>query len=153
VTLLKQNAGTRVYLDAGNATWITDVDRLSDALRASGVERADGFALNTSNYRSTRDSVAYGRALSARLSGAHFVIDTSRNGQQVDPDEGWCNVRSARLGRPPTTSTKTPRLDAYLWVKQPGNSDGECGRGDPPAGQWWLESAVALTSPPAEPPA
>jgi endoglucanase len=149
VTLLKQNSGTRVYLDAGNATWISDLDALGEALRASGVERADGFALNVSNYRSTGDSVAYGQALSRRLAGAHFVVDTSRNGQQVDPAEGWCNVRSARLGRPPTTSPRTPQLDAYLWVKQPGNSDGECGRGDPPAGQWWPESAVALASPPA----
>jgi len=44
---------------------------------------------------------------------AHFVVDTSRNGQ--DP---WI----------PPANTGQPRLDAYLWVKIPGESDGQCYR-------------------------
>ncbi|MCW2873942.1 glycoside hydrolase family 6 protein, partial [Actinacidiphila oryziradicis] len=34
-------------------------------------------------------------------------------------------------------------VDAYLWVKRPGESDGSC-RGAPPAGQWWSDYALRL---------
>ena len=30
------------------------------------------------------------------------------------------------LGLTPTANTGTPLLDAYLWVKTPGQSDGQC---------------------------
>lgn len=39
------------------------------------------------------------------------------------------------------TATGEPALDAYLWIKRPGESDGEC-RGGPAAGQWWPEYAL-----------
>jgi endoglucanase len=35
-------------------------------------------------------------------------------------------------------------VDAYLWVKQPGASDGTCRAGAPPAGHWWPEYALQL---------
>ncbi|MYR13850.1 endoglucanase, partial [Streptomyces sp. SID724] len=44
---------------------------------------------------------------------------------------------------PPTTDTGDDRLDAYLWIKRPGDSDGTC-RGGPPAGDWWPEYALGL---------
>jgi cellulase/cellobiase CelA1 len=34
-------------------------------------------------------------------------------------------------------------IDAYLWIKDPGASDGPC-RGGPPAGQFWPQYAAAL---------
>ncbi|CAM5532402.1 glycoside hydrolase family 6 protein [Streptomyces hirsutus] len=34
-------------------------------------------------------------------------------------------------------------MDAYLWVKRPGESDGEC-KGGPKAGEWWEDYAVKL---------
>ena len=37
-----------------------------------------------------------------------------------------------------------PRMDALLWVKQPGISDGPCRPGEPGAGQWWPEYALEL---------
>ena len=52
-------------------------DRLQ-ALR-SGVQGADGFALNVSNFFTTEANLAYGDALSAQVGGKHFVVDTSRN--------------------------------------------------------------------------
>jgi endoglucanase len=36
-------------------------------------------------------------------------------------------------------------LDAYLWVKVPGESDGPC-NGGPPAGSWWQEYALEIAS-------
>ena len=86
----------------------------------------------------------------------HFVIDTSRNGQGpwqppagVYPDpQDWCNPPDRGLGLRPTANTGTPLLDAYLWVKIPGESDGECTRGLGPAGttvdpEWGLIDPAA----------
>jgi endoglucanase len=36
-------------------------------------------------------------------------------------------------------------LDALLWVKLPGESDGAC-NGGPAAGQWWQEIALELAA-------
>ena len=121
---------------------------MSGALRRAGVARAHGFALNVANFETTADNVRYGTALSRLLGGAHFVVDTSRNGNgpaQVGAgDRHWCNPPGRRLGAVPTTRTGHRLVDAYLWIKRPGESDGACGNGAPPAGQWWPEYALAL---------
>jgi len=97
---------------------------------------------------------------------AGFVIDTSRNGQgpwvpPADHPAGdaqdWCNPPDRGLGLRPTTSTGVPMLDAYLWVKIPGESDGQCtrwdpaggvdpvrGYADPAAGAWFPQMALEL---------
>jgi endoglucanase len=148
----KQGPGVRVYLDAGNPGWIKDVDRVAGALDDAGVRRADGFSLNVANFETTEANVAYGTAVSDRLGGLPFVIDTSRNGNGPAPvdardNEGhWCNPPGRALGPAPTTETGTPRVDAYLWVKRPGESDGACLPDAPPAGQWWPEYALELAT-------
>ncbi len=38
----------------------------------------------------------------------------------------WCNPPGAGLGTRPAADTGVPLLDAYLWVKVPGESDGQC---------------------------
>jgi endoglucanase len=96
----------------------------------------------------------------------HFVTDTSRNGQgpwtpttsYPDPQD-WCNPPDRGIGVRPTANTGVALLDAYLWVKLPGESDGECTRGlgpggttvdpewgliDPAAGAWFPEMALDL---------
>ncbi|MCI2239616.1 glycoside hydrolase family 6 protein [Kineococcus sp. TRM81007] len=141
---------TAVYLDAGNSDWVSDLDALSGALWASGIDDADGFALNVSNFQTTEDSLAYGEELSAHLDGARFVVDTSRNGagatSREDDPEAWCNPPTARIGVTPTTATGSDLADAYLWVKEPGTSDGDCRDGAPAAGTWWPQYALVLTS-------
>src|SRR5262249_58943106 len=94
----------------------------------------------------------------------HFVMDTSRNGQgswlpkrHYSDAQDWCNPPGRGLGLRPTLHPGVPLVDAYLWVKVPGESDGQCGRGsrlsdpewsritgvpgvvDPPAGTWFDE--------------
>ncbi|NEM06423.1 glycoside hydrolase family 6 protein [Geodermatophilus normandii] len=158
VEILDRQPETRIYLDAGNADWVDDLPALAGALRQSGIDSADGFALNVSNYETTDANAEYGLALSEALEEgappgtpvAHFVVDTSRNGAGPPEDapggEGrWCNPPGRALGEPPTTSPDAPRLDALLWIKQPGDSDGTCG-GGPPAGQWWPEAAAELVA-------
>ncbi|KAI8955023.1 glycoside hydrolase family 6 protein [Xylaria longipes] len=54
------------------------------------------------------------------------VLDTSRNGVMGLRwfwDE-WCNVDGAGLGARPSAETGDDLLDAFVWVKRPGESDG-----------------------------
>ncbi|MGV9627830.1 glycoside hydrolase family 6 protein [Streptomyces sp. NPDC003487] len=95
----------------------------------------------------------------------HFVIDTSRNGlgawtpppgKYTGDPEAWCNAPGRGLGPRPTADTGVPLVDAYLWLKIPGESDGSCTRNtggtidpeygivDPPAGVWWPDQAHTL---------
>ncbi|WP_329238643.1 glycoside hydrolase family 6 protein [Streptomyces sp. NBC_01460] len=146
VERLKQQPRTAVYIDAGNAGWQSP-DALFAPLRRAGIATADGFAVNVSNYRTTEDSRDFGRRLSAKVGGKPFVIDTSRNGngpyERGDPAESWCNPPGRALGEPPSTRTGDELVDAYLWVKRPGESDGAC-KGGPKAGDWWPEYALGL---------
>ncbi len=140
VAVLDDLPATVVYLDAGHSAW-KPAGVMSERLRAAGVARARGFSLNVSNFMPTSGEVSYGQALSNLLGGVHFVVDTSRNGQGSNGD--WCNPAGRGLGTPPTAATGVALLDALLWVKYPGESDGTC-NGGPPAGQWWAEYALGL---------
>jgi endoglucanase len=137
---LARQPGTLVYLDAGNARWIP-AREMARRLRAAGIGAARGFALNVANHVATDESEAYGRAISALVGGRPFVIDTGRNG--AGTDGAWCNAPARALGPAPTLRTGDPLVDALLWVKPPGASDGEC-NGGPPAGAWWPEAAIDL---------
>jgi hypothetical protein len=57
----------------------------------------------------------------------YFIIDTSRNAGEGPPRltcSSWCNSRGAGVGRIPTTETGYAIIDGFLWLKQPGESDG-----------------------------
>ncbi len=236
---LEADPNTLVYLDATHSAWQA-VGDIAQRLVEAGVQQAQGFYLNVSNYQYTSnniaygtwisDCIAYGQASSAIGSGAvepgtyqdqtgffsgcpnqywnggpatswlgtamnnyvpwndqtppasdlpdantvagitsryasllapfsaaattHFVIDTSRNGDGPNPMTGgsdadmlnytaapfnqqggvistlqsgnWCNPPGSGLGLAPTANTGVPLVDAYLWVKTPGESDGQC---------------------------
>ncbi|KUO20307.1 glycoside hydrolase family 6 protein [Streptomyces dysideae] len=146
ISTLKSLKNTKVYLDAGNAGW-GNPDQIFDPLQRAGIDQADGFSVNVSNFYTTQDSIAYGKDLSAKVGNKPFIIDTSRNGngpyEEGAPDERWCNPPGRALGETPTTETGDPLVDAYVWVKRPGESDGEC-KGGPKAGEWWAEYALKL---------
>lgn len=85
------------------------------------------------------------------------IIDTGRNGVTGLRKEWghWCNVKGAGFGVRPTGSTGNTLVDAFVWVKPGGESDGTsdssatrydsfCGMEDayqpsPEAGQWHQE--------------
>jgi endoglucanase len=238
VDALKAHPKVSVYLDGTHSAWLGSGDAAHRLVQA-GVERADGFYLNVSNYQFTTNLDQYGTWVSsciayattvnpgdfvgcpnqywnggplpakiaellgewtgvalspygewsddtdvpelntsginlryANMLGAtqpttHFVIDTSRNGvgpweppagEYPDPQD-WCNPPDRGLGLQTTASSGQTLIDAYLWVKIPGESDGECTRGlgpsgetvdpewgliDPPAGEWFPEMALDL---------
>ncbi|MFD7027995.1 glycoside hydrolase family 6 protein [Streptomyces sp. NPDC059917] len=146
VDRLKRNQNTKVYLDAGNPAWIPDPMKLVGPLFKAGIDRADGFSLNVSNFQPDAAGRAYGAVLSKGTNGKHFVIDTSRNGEGPLPggrQQAWCNPPGRALGVRPTDRTGDPLVDAYLWIKRPGESDGPC-RGGPAAGRWWPDYALGL---------
>ncbi|WP_258058831.1 glycoside hydrolase family 6 protein [Arthrobacter sp. B1805] len=211
VDTLKALPETSVYLDGTHSGWLS-VGDAADRLVKAGVQDADGFFLNVSNYELTEKQLKFGTWISkciyyateidpgnfgacgsqyypassndfstwaltdawyathvdsaapAEDELAHFVIDTSRNGQgpwtptRSYPDpQTWCNPPARGLGITPTTDTGNVLADAFLWVKVPGESDGECGRGlgagavdpewgivDPAAGAWFAEQALDL---------
>ncbi|HEY6089922.1 MAG TPA: glycoside hydrolase family 6 protein [Gemmatimonadaceae bacterium] len=141
VQVLRAHGGI-VYLDGGNSAWRSASDQAARLVRAN-VAAADGFALNVSSFQYTANSIAYGKSISAIIGGKHFIIDTSRNGLGPSPDNAWCNPDGRALGSASTTDTADPVVDAYLWVKTPGESDGSCGAA-PAAGQWWADYALGL---------
>ena len=206
-----------VYLDGTHSAWL-NVGEASGRLFKAGVQRAQGFFINLSNYQFSPNLVQFGTwiseclayatsvvpgdfgdcpneywnggplpSLDAQLFGewngvaldpngvwsdtsttqdlntsainlryanmlgtttatTHFIIDTSRNGHgPLDAAQysaapydqpanvittlnagNWCNPPGAGLGLRPTASTGVALVDAYLWVKTPGESDGSC---------------------------
>jgi endoglucanase len=142
VQVLK-GAGAAVYVDAGNANWKQPAV-MAERLRRAGIELADGFSLNVSNFHGVQPNITYGERLSRLVGGKHFVIDTSRNGRGAAVERQWCNAPNQALGRAPTTRTGHPLVDAFLWVKTPGQSDGTC-NGGPRAGEWWADYALELS--------
>lgn len=152
VTTLTTKTKAFVYIDAGNAGWRSATD-MANLLKQVNVGKARGFALNTSNFFKVGESTSYGTAISNQIGNKPFVIDTSRNAKGVyvppanasatEKAEAWCNPPGRGLGVKPTTSTGQKLVDAYLWVKTPGESDGTC-KGGPTAGAWYQSYAEEL---------
>ncbi len=139
-SILKRNANTKVYIDAGHSNWI-EAGVMGQRLNDAGIKNADGFAVNVSNFISTNNEAQYGGDVSQKVGGKHFIIDTSRNG--AGSNGQWCNPTGSAIGPTPTSASGNPLIDAYLWLKVPGESDGYC-NGGPGAGTWWPDYAVKL---------
>jgi endoglucanase len=144
VDTLTRNPATALYIDGGHSRWVS-ADKMAAMLNDVGVSKARGFSLNTANFFATGEEIGYGDAISGLTNGAHYVIDTGRNGAGPSDDPMyWCNPSGRALGARPTTDTGNGNVDAFLWVKRPGESDGSCGRGDPGAGRFMTQNAINL---------
>jgi endoglucanase len=135
-----KNPNTWAYMDGGNANWI-DAPEMANRLRQVEVGKIRGFALNTSNYYTTEESVAKGDAIQEALGGSsQFVVDTSRNGNGSNGE--WCNPAGRKLGVP---AQQSDNAELLLWIKVAGDSDGDCGIGAGiPAGTFSPDLAMAL---------
>jgi cellulose 1,4-beta-cellobiosidase len=179
-----------LYLDAAHAGWLgwnrnrakiaaIYRDVLADA---GGNDRIRGFATNVSNYDALRggdlarlepsdpcpDELTYVTKLTESLAevgirAKGFLVDTSRNGRSGAKTKSgsWCNIAGSGLGERPQASP-APAIDAYWWIKPPGDSDGgsdpgapgfdaSCGDGSPDslpgaprAGAWFTEEFLQL---------
>ncbi len=148
-----------LYLDAAHAGWLgwesnrrRTVELFKEVLAmAGGSDRIRGFATNVSNYNPLAgddgkrlepsnpcaNELCYVNALAESLALAGidnkgFIIDTARNGRGGIRSRwgNWCNIKGAGLGERPQASPE-PRIDAYYWVKPPGESDGVADEGAP----------------------
>ncbi len=146
-TIKSANANAKVYLDGGHSAWNSAADQ-ANRMRNAGMQFADGFYTNVSNFNSTANEANYGRAIISALDGAGVtgkrqIIDTSRNG---GASGDWCadDNTDRRIGQYPTLNTGDANIDGYLWVKPPGEADG-CAlrRRQLPTDRWRLLSPTA----------
>jgi endoglucanase len=144
---------TAVYVDAGAADALS-VTRTVRLLRRADVAQAQGFFVNSTHFDWTTKEVAYGQAISRRLGGVHFVVNTGENGQgplaptsrKLYGNEKLCNPPGRGLG-PLSVQTGYTDVDGFLWFTNPGGSAGDrpgCGRGAPPTAVFWPARAVSL---------
>jgi endoglucanase len=116
----------RVYYDAGNSAWHS-APTMAERLRRAGISRyGEGIALNVSNFNTTGDEVRYALSVLKELGEPRLgaVIDTSRNGSGPAPGHPFCDPPDRKLGDVPTADTGIGWVDAFLWVKNPGQADG-----------------------------
>jgi endoglucanase len=141
---------TAELIDYG--TWISDC--IAMVTDPSNSFYGDPSACASQYYPATQSDFStwglttawYAQNMGGAVATTHFVIDTSRNGDGPNDmqayanapydqpasviatlaDGNWCNPPQSGLGLRPTANTGVPLLDAYLWVKTPGQSDGQC---------------------------
>ncbi|EDU46282.1 exoglucanase-6A precursor [Pyrenophora tritici-repentis] len=146
-------ANVDMYLDGGHAGWLgwdanigPAAKLYADVYKAAGKPRAvRGIVTNVSNYNAFRIATcpaitqgnkncdeeryinAFAPLLQAEGFPAHFIVDTGRSGKQPTGQQAWgdwCNVSGAGFGARPSTNTGNANVDAFVWVKPGGESDG-----------------------------
>ncbi len=119
------SAKAAVDLDAGHSNWLAPAEMARRLVAAGIKDGADGISTNVSNYRATRNEVAYAKKVLAAVgvSRLRAVVDTSRNGNGPLGEE-WCDPKGRAIGTPSTTATGDAKIAAFVWVKLPGESDG-----------------------------
>ncbi|KAH7073617.1 cellobiohydrolase II [Paraphoma chrysanthemicola] len=185
-----------MYLDGGHAGWLGWDANIGPAAKiyarvykAAGSPRSvRGIVTNVSNYNAfsiaqcpaittpnkncdeKRFVNAFAPLLRAEGFPAHFIVDVGRSGKQPTAQQAWgdwCNAQGAGFGQRPTTNTGDALVDALVWVKPGGESDGTsdttaarydgfCGKPSafkpaPEAGTWfqaYFEMLLKNASPP-----
>jgi len=150
---LSQLPNATIYIEAGASDW-RPADEMASKLRRMGVDKVRGFMLNVTHFDWTNSNIRYGREISRKLGGKHFIINTSANGRGPVHFKRRVGSRNRRitvnchpqfrgLGPKPTTQTGDSRVDAFMWVSRPGYSSGAC-NGGPKGGNWWKKRALQL---------
>ncbi|MDH6513969.1 cellulose 1,4-beta-cellobiosidase [Streptomyces sp. SAI-135] len=92
---------------------------LRDKLVAAGFESGLGMLIDTSRN-------GWGGTARPTKAGPTTSVDDYVNGSRIDRRihaGNWCNQSGAGIGERPTAAPATG-IDAYVWVKPPGESDG-----------------------------
>ena len=144
VRTLEKRPKLAVYIDAGHSVWKPGQhDGEAPASRpASPRPTASRSTSRTTTARRTRSPSARGSARRPRASTSSSTpAATARAPRRTTSGATRPAARSANGRGPPTPASK--RVDALLWIKAPGESDGTC-NGGPPAGEWWRDYALGL---------
>jgi endoglucanase len=155
VDRLSQLPNATIYLEAGASDW-EPAKRTAKQLRYIGVSKVRGFMLNATHHDWTRNNIQHGLQLSRMVGGKHFIINTSYNGRgplhyrrwinkahhKWRTINVWCHPGLRGLGPPPTTDTRNPLVDAFMYINRPGYSAGSCNGGPLPVGTWWPARAL-----------
>ncbi|GGM45504.1 glucanase [Micromonospora sonchi] len=123
--LKRGSSAAKVYYDIGHGGWLAPGEAAARLNAADIANSADGISVNVSNYRRSADEVSYAKQIIAATGNSRLkaVIDTSRNGNGPAGAE-WCDPPGRAIGTPSTTATGDSAIDAFLWVKLPGEADG-----------------------------
>lgn len=136
------------YIDAGHSSWV-NASTMAENLKQVNVLKTRGISVNVSNFQTNADSAAYAQSVLSNIGGnLGVVIDSSRNGNGAPADKAWCNALGRKLGTP-SAIVDSGIVDAYLWIKVPGESDGQypgCNNSPVSEGQFWLDYALGLAS-------
>ena len=121
-----------VYIDAGHSSWVPSGEVAMRLLR-SGVAEAEGVSLNVSNRYPTWAAADFGQGSQCRR-GARLhrrqQPQRRRRDRSLHPaslSNDWCNrpdqaLGMQKIGTP--DAARWPHLAAQLWIKVPGESDG-----------------------------
>ncbi|KAG7390811.1 hypothetical protein PHYPSEUDO_006633 [Phytophthora pseudosyringae] len=130
VAALSVNPNAELYLDVGYwmLAYASTASKVAAAMKEIGNSgRVKGITINTSNYRSNQECAGYCTNFQTAMGSTSMtcIVDTSRN-YNGNSNSDWCNVPTAGIGKPPTSSTGYSNLDYFMWIKPPGESDGYC---------------------------
>ncbi|GAB2713920.1 glycoside hydrolase family 6 protein [Streptomyces bullii] len=122
---INDSVGGKSVRESKWVDWNRYVDELSFAQAFRGEAVKQGFA---SGVGMLIDTSRNGWGGSARPTGpgATTTVDTYVNGGRIDRRinvGNWCNQSGAGLGERPRANPE-PGIDAYVWMKPPGESDG-----------------------------
>lgn len=76
---------TSVYIDSGHSHWLS-VGEIAERLVAAGVQKAQGFFINTSNFRSSDTELKFGTWISECIA---FANNPEEGGWRLG-NYGWC---------------------------------------------------------------
>ncbi|KAH0431025.1 hypothetical protein CcaCcLH18_07439 [Colletotrichum camelliae] len=153
----------KVYKDAGAPKALRGIVTNVANYNAWSLSSAPSYTQGNSNYDEKHYVEALAPLLSAQGWNAQFIVDQGRSGKQPTGQEAWgdwCNAVGTGFGLRPSTNTGSSLVDAFVWVKPGGESDGtsdttaarydlNCGKNDalkpaPEAGTWFQAYFVQL---------
>ena len=110
IRIFKAHPGIHVYLDAGNARWLPP-EQIAAHLNAAGVDYADGFSLNVSNYVATDETLAFGKKVSALTGGAVIHVSLGRSARNGCGENSDGEERSPEGSPKPFVHVEAPTIN------------------------------------------
>ncbi|KAK8113002.1 glycoside hydrolase family 6 protein [Apiospora sp. TS-2023a] len=148
----------KVYKAAGSPSQVRGISTNIAGWNAWDETPGEFSDASDAQWNKAQNEKLYTEMFGAELKSAgmpnHAIVDTGRNAVTGLREEwgNWCNVNGAGFGVRPTADTGSELVDAFVWGKPGGESDGTsdssatrydsfCGKPDafkpsPEAGQW-----------------